>query len=63
MSDSDMYQGGSRTSATERRSSDNRRVRPDPRNGIRFDTAGGDRRSGFARRQDDDGLRDADFED
>jgi hypothetical protein len=40
-----------------------RRSRPDPRKGIRFDTTGGDRRSGFARRVEDEGLRDADFED
>jgi len=49
----------------ERRVADDetRRVRLDPRKGVRFDTTGGDRRSGFARRNDDEGLHDADFED
>lgn len=55
---SDDYEGPDRRDDPDR----NRRSKPDQRKGIRFDMVGGDRRSGFARRKDDEGLRDSDFE-
>lgn len=46
----------------ERRRSTQRRIKPDKRSCIRFDDMGGDRRSGYARRSTDEGLREGSFE-
>ena len=55
---SNAYDGPERREQMET----NRRLKPDQRKDIRFDMDGGDRRSGFARRRDDEGLHDSDFE-
>ena len=44
-----------------RRYGNERRVARDPRRIARFDAKGGDRRSGFARRDTDEGFRYEDF--
>ena len=46
----------------EKRRIKQRRIRPDQRSIIRFDAMGGDRRTGFARRGTDEGLREDSFE-
>jgi hypothetical protein len=46
-----------------RRHGNERRITPDPRRLVRFDQNGGDRRSGFARRFNDEGFREQDFPD
>ncbi len=51
------YTGPNRRYGTERR------ITPDPRRVVRFDQNGGDRRSGFARRINDEGFREQDFPD
>ena len=48
-------------SGPERRFGADRRVMPDRRETVRFDHNGGDRRSGFARRDTDLGFREQDF--
>ncbi len=40
----------------EQRKQDERRKQPDKRKNIRFDEKGGDRRSGYARRETDEGI-------
>ena len=48
-------------SGPDRRDRGERRVVLDRRRVVRFDQNGGDRRSGFSRRNTDDGLREQDF--
>jgi hypothetical protein len=59
---SPIYQQQLEYNGPERRRPVQRRVQPDKRSCIRFDAMGGDRRSGFARRSADEGLRDDSFE-
>lgn len=53
---SDDPKVGGEAEGEERRKQDERRKRPDQRKNIRFDEKGGDRRSGYARRETDEGI-------
>ena len=60
----DIHKIGIRTAdyfGRERRNWTDRRLMSDRRSMIRFDHNGGDRRSGFAQRDNDHGFREADF--